>query len=160
MYRSWLRISDATICRPPLVADATVVWSPFSNLWLYHQTTDVVHASEFARELVEDRVSVRSGFDEHLRERRGQEAGEISAQPVRSGGNVLQAETALGIRDRDERALGEVLPEDGDRGAGRDAVGEAAAEVDAPRPAGEVASDLQALELAGDCLEVSSGAHA
>jgi DNA repair protein SbcD/Mre11 len=37
---------------------------------------------------------------------------------------------------------------------------EAAAEVDAPRPAGEVASDLQALELAGDCLEVSSGAHA
>lgn len=27
-------------------ADATIVWSPFSNLWLYHQTTDVVHASE------------------------------------------------------------------------------------------------------------------
>ncbi len=35
-----------------------------------------------------------------------------------------------------------------------------AAEVDAQRPAGEVATDLKALELAGDCLEVSSGAHA
>ncbi|MBJ7328523.1 MAG: amidohydrolase family protein [Solirubrobacteraceae bacterium] len=27
-------------------AQATVVWSPFSNLWLYHRTTDVVHADE------------------------------------------------------------------------------------------------------------------
>ncbi len=37
---------------------------------------------------------------------------------------------------------------------------EAAADVDAQRPAGEAASDLKELELAGDCLEVSSGAHA
>jgi exonuclease SbcD len=37
---------------------------------------------------------------------------------------------------------------------------EAAAEVDAQRPPGEVAGDLKELELAGDCLEVSSGAHA
>ncbi len=37
---------------------------------------------------------------------------------------------------------------------------EAAADVDAQRPAGEAASDLMELELAGDCLEVSSGAHA
>lgn len=37
---------------------------------------------------------------------------------------------------------------------------EAAAEVDAPRPAVEVAIDLKELELAADCLEVSSGAHA
>ncbi|EWS59826.1 hypothetical protein Y694_02384 [Methylibium sp. T29-B] len=37
---------------------------------------------------------------------------------------------------------------------------DAAAEVDAQRSAGEGASDLKELEPAGDCLEVSSGAHA
>ena len=37
---------------------------------------------------------------------------------------------------------------------------DAAAEVDAQRPADEATSDLKQLELAGDCLEVSSGAHA
>lgn len=38
-WRDKLRASDAG-------GRGTVVWSPFSNLWLYHQTTDVVTAAQ------------------------------------------------------------------------------------------------------------------